>query len=99
MAHVDHYASRRAVYVLVSEAFEELKMKIIPVCGSCNHCDQIKVLVARVKSELLDMRVCFACALSAIRLRTRFEGTAAKGELEITVLPSDEIHFEIISAL
>ena len=38
--------------------------------ATCQHCRKVRILVARVSSDLLDMLVCDTCALAALRLLT-----------------------------
>jgi hypothetical protein len=49
------------------------------VVSTCQHCGKIHVLVARVKSEILDQIVCFKCAVMAARLHT----PGVSGELSV----------------
>jgi hypothetical protein len=69
---------------------------ITPIVSRCEHCSNQRLLVARVKSELLDMKVCAECAIAAVKLQRQYACTAAEGELEIMLLPGEEICFEVI---
>ena len=55
------------------------------MCETCQHCGKKRILVARVSSDILDQKVCYACAKLAARLLVDRD-RSVEGELTVEVL-------------
>lgn len=69
---------------MVEKAGEELAMKT--KVDICDRCRRHRLLTARVRSTMADMKVCSACAIEGVKIAVKYAECTPQGEISVESL-------------
>jgi hypothetical protein len=73
--HPDEWIGTDGEETTMQWGVQQAQTRVAP----CDHCRKTRVLTAWVRSELISMRVCSACAILALKLCAQHEGEDIHG--------------------